>query len=222
MKKRALIVTAQAPSFFGDPGNLQETLSAEDGAALREAILVDALERYDVLEADIRLCVPADRSTSVDVPDHVRIMRRETPLSGKSIFGAAMETFAAGFGGVCIVGECFATVPADFLAAAFDALETPLSVALGPVENGGLYAVALNDLFPELFEGRSASEMFPTLLERAASVAESVTVLPPWHAVDGAHGIRRLAEELSDDPDTHAPRTRAWFDAASRRDGGLV
>lgn len=215
MTKRALIIFESAGRDLASGNDFGAYASTPGVAALREALLADAAERYHELDVDIRLYLEDDGHLRLPVAGGVQIVRGH--IRGPELLTNVMRTFGAGYTAACILRAEYAAVPAEFLSAAFDALDDPLSVALGPGEEGDVYAVAVNDLFPDVLHAVGTDARFDDVLKRAASSAAGVIVLPPWYSVSGVGGRLRLAEDLSADPHRHAPRTRSWIADASDR-----
>ena len=126
---------------------------------------------------------------------------------------AFLETFAAGYERLVIVGTDHPTLPSAFVEEAFEALREPLAVSIGPSEDGGYYLLGMNEFYPQLFVGMrySHADVFQETLARAERTSAALTVLPLWYDVDTPEALRRLRQDL-EDPDVRAPHTRRVLD----------
>ena len=222
--KDALIVFAKVPQPGAVKTRLCPPLTPEAAADLYAAMLGDALAQYAALgtedaPVDVRLYLPP---SGVALAPEVWPEGRpgETFAQAGEGLGARMlrafaETFAAGYDRAVIVGTDHPTLPSGFLRLAFDELASeglaaPRTVALGPSDDGGFYAMGLSNLVPALFAGMTYShaDVLNDTLARAADAGLDVTLLPPWYDVDDAPALDRLRADLADAPDV-APRTRA-------------
>jgi glycosyltransferase A (GT-A) superfamily protein (DUF2064 family) len=133
---------------------------------------------------------------------------------GLRMLRAAVETFAAGHDRVVIIGTDHPTLPGAFVGEAFRALDEPMTVVLGPTDDGGYYLIGLNDIIPALFEGLEYGH--PDVLREAmASAAEAGTnlvLLPPWYDVDTPDALDRLLRERAAGAPL-GPRTTKALDA---------
>ena len=227
----ALIVFAKVPKAGGVKTRLAPPLTAVEAAALYDAFLRDSLARYAVPGAlgeavAVRLYLAGAEALAPEaVPAGVSLHRQRGDGLGARMQRAFVETFAAGFGRVVVVGADHPTLPPAFLGEAFRALEAPRTVALGPSDDGGYYALGLNDLpfgAPGLFAMRySHGGVFEETLARALSAGLDAVVLPPWYDVDDAAGLRRLAADWRGGADV-PPRTAASLKALLDAHPGLL
>lgn len=217
--KDALIVFAKAPVPGQVKTRLTPMLSEAAAARLYAAFLRDALDQYAALEADVRLYwsgpepdVPPDVQAGLMLDGVASLVQRGDGL-GARMQGAFLETFAAGYERVVIVGTDHPTLPSAFITRAFEALREPLAVALGPSEDGGYYLLGMNEFYPQLFSGMRYSHgaVFEETLARAGETGAALTVLPPWYDVDTPEALGRLRADL-DEPDVQAEHTRQALD----------
>lgn len=216
MQDAALIVFAKAPTAGHVKTRLAPDLTPVQAAQLYRAFLLDALEQYGALDVAIRLYVapPAGAFPPELIPAGVSLHEQCGEGLGARMQRAFIETFGAGFGRAVIVGTDHPSLPTDFVAFAFEALDEPLSVCIGPSEDGGYYLLGMNDFFPSLFANMSYShpDVFANTMDRIDQTNANVTVLPTWYDVDTADSLRRLAVDLKEDGDI-APRTRKMLEA---------
>jgi rSAM/selenodomain-associated transferase 1 len=219
----ALLVFAKAPVPGAVKTRLTPPLTPGEAAALADAFLRDGLERYAAPGAlgeavAVRLYLAGEGGLppgAVQAP--VGRHRQRGDGLGARLERAFVETFAAGFGRVVVVGTDHPTLPTAFLAEAFRALQTPRTVVLGPSDDGGYYALGLNDLVPGLFAmDYGHGTVFEDTLRRVLDADAHAVVLPPWYDVDDAGDLRRLAAEVRDGarlPPRTSAALRALLDA---------
>ena len=209
--KSALIVFAKRPEPGAVKTRLTALLTPEEAARLYEAFLRDALLQYRVLDVAVRLYLgpPAGEVSEGLVPDGVSVHLQQGPGLGARMKVAFVESFAAGYERLVIIGTDHPTLPSAFIAQAFEVLAQPQSISIGPSDDGGFYLLGMNDFYPELFHDMrySHDDVFEQTLERIAWTGAHLTVLPPWYDVDTPDALRRLASDLND-PTLEAPYTR--------------
>jgi len=199
VSRPALIAFAKAPEPGRVKTRLCPPLTAGEAAALYEAFLRDALDRYARLgaEADgpaVRLYLAGD--DLADVPAGVETFRQRGDGLGERMLRAFVETFAAGHDRAVVVGTDHPTLPLDFFGVAFECLADPLTAVLGPSDDGGYYLLGLNDIAPDLFDmDYSHPDVFEDTLERVMESDLTPVVLPAHYDVDDGPALARLVEE---------------------------
>jgi rSAM/selenodomain-associated transferase 1 len=211
-QRTALIVFAKVPVPGQVKTRLTNRLTPEEAAALYAAFLGDAFDQYRSLEAALRLYLAphAGALPAGLVPPHVEVRLQKGEGLGERMLHAFLETFAAGYEQIVIIGTDHPTLPTAFIEAAFDALAGPPAICIGPSDDGGYYLLGMNECYPELFVGMSYSHsaVFEQTMARAAGTPASLTVLPLWYDVDTPASLQRLNEDLRSEP-AEASRTRA-------------
>lgn len=196
-----LLVFAKLPEPGAVKTRLTSLLTPDEAAALYEAFLRDGLDAYRALSADVRLYADAPAEAVPDglVPDGIGLHAQRGDGLGARMLRAFVEAFVAGYERVVVIGADHPTLPPAFIERAFEELAEPLHVVLGPSDDGGFYLLGTNELYPALFEGMTYSHagVFAETLERAQTVAERVSVLPPWYDVDTPEALRRLSADLA-------------------------
>lgn len=209
----ALIVFAKVPEPGSVKTRLQSVLTPQQAAQLYEAFLADALAQYVALNVWVRLYLRGRVEALVDglVPPDVSVHAQQGAGLGERMWQAFIETFAAGAERAAVIGTDHPTLPSAFVEHAFTVLREPLSLCIGPSEDGGYYLLGMNDYYPEVFRDMTYSHeaVFRQTLDRAEQTRAAVTVLPPWYDVDTASDLERLRAELAALSADHAPRTRA-------------
>jgi uncharacterized protein len=223
----ALIVFAKKPEPGRVKTRLQGLLSGEESAALYEAFLLDALDDFSALPANLMLYFPeADWPVPPVYAEHAhRLGRQRGHGLGEKMENAFMEAFRDGYRHVVIVGTDHPTLQTVFVARAFRELAAPGHIVIGPSDDGGYYLLGMNAFYPALFRNMTYSHpaVFSQTLQRGMSTGAGLVVLPGWYDVDTPGTLYRLAAELQEDP-ARAPRTasprapprggRRWRDSA--------
>jgi hypothetical protein len=197
----AVNVFAKVPAPGLVKTRLTPPLDIDEAADLYAAFLQDALAQYATLEADIRLYLAPSGFDLMkyDIPDCVSLHEQIGEDLGARMARAFVETFAAGYERVVILGTDHPTLPSAFIEVAFDALSSGRSVVIGPADDGGYYLLGMNDFIPELFRKMEYSheEVFQQTLDRIPSKGVDVTILPVWYDIDRPDDVLRLVSELT-------------------------
>ena len=154
------------------------------------------------------------------LPDGFELLPPKEPTLGRSLFHAASDLFAAGFGSVCLVNGDSPTLPTDRLVEAVLHLQAPGDrVVLGPAEDGGYYLIGMKRVHPRLFEeiDWSTERVYRQTIARAGEIGLPVAALAEWYDVDDEASLTLLARQLLGGPDVTrcysggyaAPRTAA-------------
>lgn len=211
MSRPALIVFAKVPAPGRVKTRLCPPLAPAEAAALYEAFLRDALDRYAALVRApggpaVRLYLAGEGGDDL-APAGVETRRQRGDGLGERMLRAFVETFAAGHDRAVVVGTDHPTLPTDFFGIALEQLATPLTAVLGPSDDGGYYLLGLNEVVPDLFDmAYSHDAVFDDTLERAAAAGLTPVVLPAHYDVDDGAALARLAAEWRGGADV-GPRT---------------
>lgn len=198
--RSALLVFAKRP----EPGMVKTRLTAmltpEEAARLYEAFLRDALLQYTALDVDVRLYLgpPEGPVANGVIPEGVSRHLQHGPGLGARMKVAFVESFAAGYERLVIIGTDHPTLPSAYIEQAFIALAARESISIGPSEDGGYYLLGMNDFYPELFHDMhySHGDVFAQTLERAGQTGAHLTILPPWYDVDTPNTLLKLVTDL--------------------------
>ena len=166
------------------------------------------------------------------LPDGFALLPPKEPTLGRSLFHAARDLFAAGYGSVCLVNGDSPTLPTELLMKAVRHLNEPGNrVVLGPAADGGYYLIGMKQLHERLFEeiDWSTERVYRQTLTRADEIGLPVAALAEWYDVDDESSLRLLARELLCPPDLArcynggyaAPRTSALLEKLSRENGAV-
>ncbi len=226
-RRAALIVFAKLPEPGAVKTRLTTLLTPTEAAHLYEAFLHDSLDAYGHLEADVRLYLAPSETPVPEgfAPDGVSVHAQRGKGLGARMLNAFVETFVAGYECVVIIGTDHPTLPLAFVECGFEELNAPLSIVLGPSDDGGYYLLGMNEVYPRLFEGMAYSHpnVFVQTLERAEATGAAVSVLPAWYDVDTPDALRRLIADLASDEAVNAPRrTRELLASLAEKHRDLV
>jgi rSAM/selenodomain-associated transferase 1 len=213
MKEVALAVMAKRPIAGRTKTRLCPPLSAEQAAALFEAMLLDTLQL--VLELDgIRLAI------GITPPEAAAFFRPISPEGtlflpvdgadlGECLDRVLSRLLLEGYGKALALNSDGPSLPLGYLRQAIDRLDGA-EVVLGPSEDGGYYLIGLKAPQPGLFEGISWSTERVTeqTLAHAKDLGLTVALLPPWCDIDTPVDLERLQDELQTLPPGSLPHTR--------------
>jgi len=217
----ALLVVAKRPAPGYTKTRLTPPLAPEVAAQLYEAFLRDTL--------DIMRRVRAARPIIAYLPegeeDYFRalapdfeLLLQSGPDLGARLDHALTRCLSDGFARAVIMDSDSPTLPAAYLAQAFDALDTA-DVVLGPCEDGGYYLFGLKQPAPRLLRDVQMSTPHVVRDTLALAEAERLTVaqLPVWYDVDSAAELDRLCVELNALPAHRVHHTRCVLRHVEKR-----
>jgi uncharacterized protein len=142
------------------------------------------------------------------LPNGFKLLPPKEPTIGRSLFHAARNLLAVGYGSVCLVNADSPTLPTDLLVEAVHRLQASGDrVVLGPAADGGYYLIGLKHFHQRLFEAIdwSTERVYRQTMMRAEEIGLPVVSLPEWYDVDDEATLALLARELLRDPDTTGP-----------------
>jgi len=165
------------------------------------------------------------------LPDGFALLPPKEPTLGRSLFHAARDLFAAGYGSVCLVNGDSPTLPTELLMKAVRHLNEPGNrVVLGPAADGGYYLIGMKQLHERLFEeiDWSTERVYRQTLTRADDIGLPVAALAEWYDVDDESSLRLLARELSGSDAAGcyrggyaAPKTAAFLERLAATNSGV-
>jgi len=214
---------AKAPRRGEVKTRLVPPLSESDAAALGGCFIQDIADNIlaAAQTAPIEGYVAYSPAGSEDLfapllPERIALLPPRRSGLGHSLFDAAEDLLAAGYGSVCLVNADSPTLPTGVLAAAAQALAPQGDrLVLGPAEDGGYYLIGVKFPHPRLFEeiAWSTEHVFRQTLDRAAEIGLDTVRLPNWYDVDDVASLRRLVDELGNpEPAGYAaPHTTAFL-----------
>ena len=210
---KALLVVAKRPTPGQTKTRLTPPLTPEQAAQLYESFLRDTLDliRRAPGVRPILAYLPEDEEDYFHAlaPDFELLPQTGGDL-GARLDNALSYCLNDGFQQAVIMDSDSPTLPAEYLAQAFTALDTADTV-LGPCDDGGYYLIGLKRPTPRLL--REVKMSTPTVtrdtLALAAQEKLSVAQLPLWYDVDTVAELERLHTELRTLSGDRARHTRA-------------
>jgi len=219
----AIAIMAKAPRLGEVKTRLVPPLSEADAAMLSGCFIQDiagnilAAAQAAPIEGYVAYSPPGSQDLfAALLPERIGLLPPRRIGLGHSLYDAAEDLLAAGYGSACLVNADSPTLPTSALVAAAHALAPPGDrLVLGPAEDGGYYLIGLKHGHRRLFEeiDWSTERVFRQTLDRAAELGLDTVTLEAWYDVDDVASLRRLVEELgSPDPAGYAaPHTAAFL-----------
>jgi rSAM/selenodomain-associated transferase 1 len=223
----AIAVMAKAPRVGQAKTRLAAALSAEGAAGLSACFIRDAVG--NIAEAAKEAAIdgyvaylPRDAESEFRelLTDGIGLLPSRRAGLAASLYDAASDLLAAGYGSVCLINSDSPTLPTSALIEAARTLATPGDrVVLGPADDGGYYLIGLKRAHAKLFDdiAWSTPAVFAQTMDRARELGLEPAVLPSWYDVDDLDSLRRLESELFGENGNraiyHAPHTAAFLRA---------
>ncbi len=184
-----IVLFAKAPA----PGRVKTRLGVDPqrAAGLHSSFVRQTLAMLESLrgEADVELSTDEPTQAWCEFPG-ARSVQCAGQL-GERIYAALERALAEGRPKATILGSDSPGLPAAHLRAL---LASSADVSLGPVEDGGFYAIACRKTAPAMFEGVRWSSA-ATLSDTVAALTAcglSVELGPAWFDVDRPEDLARL------------------------------
>lgn len=210
----ALIVVAKRPAPGHTKTRLSPPLAPEHAARLYEAFLLDTLNLVRAVRGarPFIAYLPEDAQPYFNklAPDFGLLLQRGRNL-GDRLDNALTDCLTDGFTRAVIMNSDSPTLPAEYLAQAFEALAAGADGVLGPCDDGGYYLIGLRRPAPRLLRDVQMSTPSVARDTLALAAAENLKMaqLPTWYDVDNALALERLRAELAGLPPERAAHTRA-------------
>ena len=202
----AIAIMAKAPRVGAAKTRLVPPLSAAEAAGLSACFIRDAAEniaaaaQQAAIEGYIAYSPPgAAAEFEPLLAEGTRLLPSRHSGLGASLYDAAEDLLAAGYGSACLVNSDSPTLPTSLLVDAARALSPPGDrMVLGPAEDGGYYLIGLKRAVARLFEeiAWSTPLVFAQTVERAREIGLEPLVLPMWYDVDDVESLQQLNAEL--------------------------
>jgi hypothetical protein len=211
----ALLVVAKRPAPGQTKTRLSPPLLPDQAAALYECFLRDTLElmRQTLsVQPVIAYLPPSEKAYFVELAPDFELILQDGPDLGVRLDNALTHYLQLGYKRAVIMDSDSPTLPAHYLAAAFESLEKA-DVVLGPCDDGGYYLIGLNCPAPRLLREvqMSTPRVVADTLALAVEEGLRVELLPTWYDVDDVAALARLITELTQAPLSTARHTRAFF-----------
>lgn len=197
---------AKAPRVGEAKTRLVPALTPEAAARLSACFIRDAIGNIATAGHDAAIdgyiaYAPPDAENEFRalLTDGVGLVPSRRAGLAASLYDAAADMLAKGYGAVCLVNSDSPTLPTSVLVDAARMLSGPGDrLVLGPAEDGGYYLIGLKQAHARLFEdiAWSTPAVFAQTLERAREIGLAPQVLPRWYDVDDLDSLHRLHAEL--------------------------
>jgi rSAM/selenodomain-associated transferase 1 len=185
---RVLGIFAKRPQPGHVKTRLAAQLSTDTAMEIAEAFLMDAVERFARVDAQrVLLFAPHDAASyfAKIANDRFTLMPQSTGDLGQRMLACLEHCFGAGARSVVLVGTDSPTLPLEFVAQAFAALEEA-DLVLGPATDGGYYLIGCRRLLPRLFDkvAWGSSRVLGETIARFNLEAGRLALLMPWYDID--------------------------------------
>lgn len=203
-----VLVVAKGPGRGRSKTRLVPPLSADEAAALHEALLLDTVDACCEQASDVRLLCATARDADLlagVVPGLPRVVQEGQGLGDALRLGIAAHVER---GPTAIVSSDVPGLPDGALPAAFAALAEGADVVLGPAADGGYWLVAMREAHAAPFEDIpwSTPAVLAVTRERCVAARLRVAELGAWRDVDTPVDLELVTRDI----DLYrAPRTRA-------------
>lgn len=184
---------------------LAPMFSAEEASAMYRYFLLDALDKARSVAGVTPFIAftPPDEETeqyfSKLAPDFHLLPQKGDTL-GDRLDNVLTSCLNNGYDQVAAMNSDSPSLPAAFLAEAFEKLDDPaVDVVLGPCDDGGYYLIGWKRPWPRLV--RAVQMSTDHVLRDTLAIAEKelvrVSLLPAWYDVDETDDLLRLQAGLS-------------------------
>lgn len=210
------MVVAKRPAAGQTKTRLCPPLDGGMAATLYECFLRDTLDLMRAtpnVQQEI-VYLPADATAYFQylAPDFQLSPQQGAEL-GERLDNLLTRALTSGATAAVVMDSDSPTLPAAYLAAAFEHLHAGADVVLGPCDDGGYYLIGLRQPQPRLL--REVPMSTPTVLADTLAIAREmslkVALLPTWYDVDTVVELTRLRQELPAFDATVAKSTRAFL-----------
>ena len=213
--ENALIVVAKEPVPGQTKTRLCPPFTPKDAAELYRCLLLDTLalmSRVEVADHTVAY-LPADAQAFFErlAPNGFRLVPQEGDDLGARLAHALSYHLDLGYRRAVIMNSDGPTLPTACLREAFSGLDHA-DITLGPGHDGGYYLIGMRQPHPELFRGIawSTERVVSQTLAKCQRLGLTVHMLPEWYDVDLETDLKRLSQDLAQDP-ALAPRTGAFL-----------
>jgi rSAM/selenodomain-associated transferase 1 len=214
--QRMLLVVAKQPAAGQTKTRLCPPLSSDAAALLYACFLRDTLDvmrQVPNVERSIVFLPEAARDYFSGLAPDMQLSLQQGDDLGARLDHLLAVALEAGAPQAVVMDSDSPTLPAEYLVQAFDTLNGPSDVVLGPCEDGGYYLIGMKRPQPRLL--RDVQMSTPHVVRDTLTLAEQlglkVALLPTWYDVDTAAELDRLRAELHDAPAHVARHTRAFL-----------
>ena len=203
-----VLVVAKAPNSGRSKTRLVPPLTAEQAAALHEALLLDTIDACCKQASDVRLLCASEHDAAVLgtlVPGIPSVIQEGEGLGDALRLGMARHVAE---GATAIVSSDVPGIPEGAITEAFAALADGADVVLGPAADGGYWLLAMREAHAEPFRDIpwSTPAVLAVTRERCAQASLRLVELAHWRDIDTSVDLELVARDADR---ISAPRTRA-------------
>lgn len=217
--KRTIIIMAKVPRAGNVKTRLQPYLTPEQSADFAACLLYDTIEKVKSLQNQLIIAYsPHDEREFFDKFSLGETLFTEQKGSdlGEKMFNAFEFAFSRNIDSAVMIGTDSPTFPGEFIAHAFNDLET-FDAELGKTADGGFYLIGLNNLKTEIFENVewSSEKTFRQTKENILNLDLKLKQMPEWFDVDEPADLEKLREDFAQNEISRltAPNTFEWMRA---------
>ncbi len=196
-----LIIFAKAPEPGAVKTRLSPFLSKTQAAELQKAFLEDLLQTTEIKNIErVIACRPTTDHPffqACKTQHSLELIQQEGKDLGEGMKNSLQWGLKKGFKKVVIIGSDSPTLPAQFIADAFEALSKN-DVVLGPSLDGGYYLIGGITVIPTLFSGFAwgTETVLTQTLEKLNTEKIPFHLLPFWYDIDRPQDLSFLKEHL--------------------------
>lgn len=200
-RRRCLMIVVKEPIVGQVKTRLAAGVGAATALALYQAFVEDTIALARQIPAvDLALVYWPEHARpyfEAMCPDGLLLPQRGRDL-GERLQSGFEQARAAGYEHSVIVSSDSPSLPAAYLAAAFEHLEHAPAV-IGPCDDGGYYLIGLREPQPVLFQdiAWSTAVVYGQTLARAAAAGLEIATLPRWYDIDTSDDLVRLQADLA-------------------------
>lgn len=175
------------------PGRVKTRLEVDPrrAADLHSSFVRQTLVMLECLRGKVDVELSTDEPTSAWGEFQVARSVQAAGQLGERIYAALQQALAAGRPKAMILGSDSPGLPAAHIRALLD---SSADVSIGPVEDGGFYAIACGRTVPAMFEGVrwSTGAALSDTVEALTSCGLSFELGPSWFDIDRPEDLTRL------------------------------
>lgn len=223
---KALIIFARSPRAVQEKSKLLSHLTPEQAEGLFASIMLDAIDLYhSVPDVDNLLFYesPEDEAYFRARYPEASLHAQEGETHIERMINAFGDAFALGHRRVMFFPTDLPTLPRRSILSGYQILDAfEDAVVLGPTDQGGLYALGLRMLLPEMFQGINFGKphLYDQVMKRICTMELTPYVLPSWYTIDSIASVRKLDADLAN-PEFNGhilSRTKAYMQELRERD----
>ncbi len=234
----AVAIMAKASVAGTVKTRLVPPLTHEEAAELNTCCLSDTAA--NILEAAVQIPIEgfaayhplgSEQFFEDLLPDGFALLPPKEATIGRSLFHAAQDLLAAGYGSICLVNADSPSLPTELLVETVRRLREPGDrVVLGPAADGGYYLIGLKKFHRRLFQDIdwSTERVFRQTIARAGEIGLDVALLREWYDVDDEESLAVLGRELLPGASATlrhrsypAPNTTAFLERLAIKNAGI-